>query len=248
MLALDEVWDPQNFGALLRTAYFLRCDKVVVCSKNSAPLSAVVSRASAGAMEVMQVYSTDNMMKFLDKSKENGWQVVGTDLSPRSVSLYDVPNTTPTILVLGNEGHGIRTNVLRRCDHLVRLGHSSMSAGGDDDGELSEAGGPSSEEGAPAEEGKGDGDGDGGDLQGLNMAPLEGSNEASSAEPRVLEMEVKEERGGRFARSIKRPVREHLGLEGSGGESAGDEAVDSLNVSVTGAIILHHFLASKKQF
>jgi len=75
VLALDEVWDPQNFGALLRTAYFLRCDKVVVCRKNSAPLSAAVSRASAGAMEVMQVYSTDNMMRFLDKSKENGWQV-----------------------------------------------------------------------------------------------------------------------------------------------------------------------------
>lgn len=75
MLALDEVWDPQNFGALLRTAFFLKCDKVVVCSKNSAPLSAAVSRASAGAMEVMKVYSTDNMMKFLDKSKDNGWQV-----------------------------------------------------------------------------------------------------------------------------------------------------------------------------
>jgi len=75
VLALDEVWDPQNFGALLRTAYFLKCDKVVVCSKNSAPLSPAVSRASAGAMEIMKVYSTDNMMKFLDKSKDNGWQV-----------------------------------------------------------------------------------------------------------------------------------------------------------------------------
>ncbi len=75
VLALDEVWDPQNFGALLRTAFFLKCDKVVVCSKNSAPLSPAVSRASAGAMEVMPVYSTDNMMKFLDKSRENGWQV-----------------------------------------------------------------------------------------------------------------------------------------------------------------------------
>ena len=49
--------------------------KVVICAKNSAPLSPSVSKASAGAMEVMTVYSTDNMMKFLDKSKENGWQV-----------------------------------------------------------------------------------------------------------------------------------------------------------------------------
>lgn len=75
VLALDEVWDPQNFGALLRTAYFLRCHQVVVCAKNSAPLSPAVSRASAGALELMPVYSTDNLMKFLDKSVENGWQV-----------------------------------------------------------------------------------------------------------------------------------------------------------------------------
>jgi len=75
VLALDEVWDPQNFGALLRTSYFLKCDKVVVCAKNSAPLSPVVSKASAGALEVMEVYSTDNLMKFLDKSRDNGWQV-----------------------------------------------------------------------------------------------------------------------------------------------------------------------------
>jgi 21S rRNA (GM2251-2'-O)-methyltransferase len=89
VLALDEVWDPQNFGALLRTAYFLRCDRVVVCSKNSAPLSPAVSRASAGAMEVMPVYSTDNMMKFLDKSRENGWQVRGScPLFPLSVQLH----------------------------------------------------------------------------------------------------------------------------------------------------------------
>jgi 21S rRNA (GM2251-2'-O)-methyltransferase len=75
ILALDEVWDPQNFGALLRTSHFLGIDGVVVCAKNSAPLSATVSKASAGAMEIIDVGSTENMMKFLDKSTENGWQV-----------------------------------------------------------------------------------------------------------------------------------------------------------------------------
>jgi 21S rRNA (GM2251-2'-O)-methyltransferase len=75
VLALDEVWDPQNFGALLRSSYFLGIDKVVVCAKNSAPLSPTVSKASAGAMEAMDVFSTRNMMKFLDKAKNNGWAV-----------------------------------------------------------------------------------------------------------------------------------------------------------------------------
>ena len=76
VLALDEVWDPQNFGALLRTSHFLGVDKVVVCAKNSAPLSPTVSKASSGALEIIEVSSTDNMMRFLDKSQENGWQVL----------------------------------------------------------------------------------------------------------------------------------------------------------------------------
>lgn len=79
VLALDEVWDPQNFGALLRTSHFLGVDKVVVCAKNSAPLSPTVSKASSGALEIIEVSSTDNMMRFLDKSQENGWQVTIID-------------------------------------------------------------------------------------------------------------------------------------------------------------------------
>lgn len=164
MLALDEVWDPQNFGSLLRTGQFFGLDQVVVCAKNSAPLGPTVSKASAGAMEVMipSLHSTNNLMKFLDDSKANGWQVVGTssaDLrdkyAPEPTSLYEMFTTPqemvhmeedrmaglealgegaeivmmrrgfdhnkPCILVLGNEGFGLRTNILRRCDLLVHI-------------------------------------------------------------------------------------------------------------------------------
>jgi len=128
VLALDEVWDPQNFGALLRTCHFLGVDNVVVCSKNSAPLSPTVSKASAGALEVMEVLSTDNMLRFLDKSQENGWQVVGTSLAKEALELNSLPLTLPTILVLGNEGHGVRTNILRRCTHLVKVSAAKNAA------------------------------------------------------------------------------------------------------------------------
>ena len=90
------MWDPQNFGALLRTAYFLRCDKVVVCSKNSAPLSGAVSKASAGALEVMPVYSTNNLMSFLDRSKENGWQVRYTPMY-RTEAMHLALNETVSV-------------------------------------------------------------------------------------------------------------------------------------------------------
>lgn len=148
------------------------------------------------------------------------------------MSLYEVPRTVPTILVLGNEGHGIRTNILRRCTHLVRLGQPL-------------AGGLGVSAGVDSEEGEAESPSD--DVVGVETVHAESTVE--DAAPVEVAMEVKEERGGRFARAIKRPVRVHLELESAedGDTGGSDEAVDSLNVSVTGAIILHHFLASKQQ-
>eukprot|EP01035_Chromulina_nebulosa_P019244 gene19244-25095_t len=125
VLALDEVWDPQNFGALIRTCHFLGLDGIVVCSKNSAPASPTVSKASSGALEATDIYSTINMMKFLDESAKSGWQIVGTALEGKTTSLVDLPLDKPTIVVLGNEGHGIRTNILNRCEYLLKLGSNN---------------------------------------------------------------------------------------------------------------------------
>lgn len=76
-LALDEVVDPQNLGAVLRSAHFLGVAGVVVCAKNSAPLSPVVSKASSGAMEAMRVHSVGVMHRFLARCVEEGWDVYG---------------------------------------------------------------------------------------------------------------------------------------------------------------------------
>lgn len=198
VLALDEVWDPQNFGALLRTSYFLGVEKVVVCAKNSAPLSPAVSKASAGAVEVMEnIYTTDNLMKFLDKSREAGWQVVGTALSDESMPLADLPVEQPTIVVLGNEGHGIRTNILRRCTHLVRI----------------------------------DGGGSNSDSGGI-VGSVDSMDSVEGSSGDVL-AGVESDAG---AGEMKK-----------GKSDAAAALVDSLNVSVTGGIILHHLLASLKQ-
>ena len=127
VVALDSITDPQNLGAILRSCHFLGAGGVILCTKNSSPLSPVVSKASAGALEIMPISEVNNMMRFLDSSKSNGWQVVGTSISDRAVELPRVPTTKPTILVLGNEGHGIRTNILNRCDHLVKIPRGNKS-------------------------------------------------------------------------------------------------------------------------
>ncbi|KAG9157709.1 hypothetical protein Leryth_021231 [Lithospermum erythrorhizon] len=120
-VALDEVTDPQNLGAIIRSAYFFGASGVVLCAKNSAPLSGVVSKASAGSLELVELRSCKNMMQFLTSSAENGWRVIGGSVSSRAVPLDEVAPGAPTILVLGSEGTGLRPLVERSCSQLVKI-------------------------------------------------------------------------------------------------------------------------------
>ncbi|KAL5729005.1 hypothetical protein ACHQM5_002019 [Ranunculus cassubicifolius] len=120
-VALDEVTDPQNLGAIIRSSYFFGAAGVVVCAKNSAPLSGVVSKASAGSLELMELRSCKNMMQFLTLSAENGWRVMGGSVSSRAIPLNEVQTGAPTVLVLGSEGKGLRPLVERSCTDLIRI-------------------------------------------------------------------------------------------------------------------------------
>ncbi|KAL6614544.1 hypothetical protein ACP70R_036814 [Stipagrostis hirtigluma subsp. patula] len=120
-IALDEVMDPQNLGAIIRSAYYFGAEGVVLCAKNSAPLSGVVSKASAGSLELIELLSCRNMMQFLSSSAENGWRVLGGTIARKAVPLSEVETGVPTILVLGSEGTGLRPLVERSCTHLVKI-------------------------------------------------------------------------------------------------------------------------------
>lgn len=126
-LVLDEVMDPQNFGAALRSAHFLGASGVLTCHRNSAPLSPVVSKASAGAMEAMPVHSAQNLPRTLAAAAAAGWQVIGATSDPTSINCLDMSVTQPTLLVLGNEGVGLRTTVRNVCQELVKIdtGHAA---------------------------------------------------------------------------------------------------------------------------
>lgn len=148
-LVLDEVVDPQNLGALLRSAYFLGGTKssnqnnigILVCSKNSAPPSPVVSASSAGALEVVDVHSTSNLPRTLNQARDDGFRIIGASASvpssnsngavpedaPPLYDLQDLPisdpdgDNRPILLVLGSEGHGLRTLVAKACTEFVRI-------------------------------------------------------------------------------------------------------------------------------
>ncbi|KAI8576183.1 hypothetical protein K450DRAFT_258022 [Umbelopsis ramanniana AG] len=135
-LALDEIQDPQNLGSILRTAYFFAVDGVVICTKNSAPLSNIVSRVSAGALECMDIHSTKQLPKFLQASKQNGWTIIGAEGQDAQSgfgqekyqnlkTMIHAENASmlkkPRVLVLGNEGIGLRKNVQTSCDYFLGI-------------------------------------------------------------------------------------------------------------------------------
>ncbi|KXZ51241.1 hypothetical protein GPECTOR_13g728 [Gonium pectorale] len=121
-LALDEVVDPQNLGAVVRSAYCLGAAGVLACSRNCAPLSPVVSKASAGALEALPLHSCRNLPRTLLDARDNkGWAVLGAAAGGGSQPVGAVRVSGPTILVLGSEGFGLRTNVRRACTGLVRV-------------------------------------------------------------------------------------------------------------------------------
>ena len=143
-VALDEVVDPQNFGAILRSAYFLGSGssqevRVLVCGKNSSPPTPVASASSAGAMELMDVMSVRNMPEALGRAKEEGWRVLGASLGGggegESRGMGEWDKDVPTVLVMGNEGKGMRNLVERACEGFVMIeggGEANVEGGGVD--------------------------------------------------------------------------------------------------------------------
>ncbi|MBS2034023.1 23S rRNA (guanosine(2251)-2'-O)-methyltransferase RlmB [bacterium] len=120
VLALDGVQDPGNFGALLRTAEGAGAQGVVVSAAGSCPLSATVSKASAGADAYLKVARHPRLDKVLGELADEKIQVVATT-PDADLNYWELDWKRPSVLVLGAEGSGISESVLRRCTHRVRL-------------------------------------------------------------------------------------------------------------------------------
>ncbi len=120
VVVLDGVEDPHNLGAVIRTAEASQASGVVVPERHSAPLSATVVKASAGASAYLPVVRAKNLVTAIDKLKERGLWVVGVDAAG-STDWTGFDYTVPVALVLGGEHHGLRRLVREHCDVLVRL-------------------------------------------------------------------------------------------------------------------------------
>jgi 23S rRNA (guanosine2251-2'-O)-methyltransferase len=120
IVALDQVQDPRNLGAVCRSAEFAGAVGVIVPERRSAAVTAVTCKASAGAVEHLQVAHVRNLADWLAEAKAAGFWIWGADADARSAP-WSVDLKGPTVLVLGGEGKGIRPRVAAACDDLVAL-------------------------------------------------------------------------------------------------------------------------------
>lgn len=120
LLALDQIQDPHNLGALLRTADAAGVHGVLTPDRRSAPLSGTVAKVSAGAISYVNVSRVTNLSRALLSIKESNIWVVGLD-GEASESLYDLDLSIPLVMVLGNEGSGLRRLTRQHCDFLAHL-------------------------------------------------------------------------------------------------------------------------------
>ena len=121
LVALDQVTDPQNLGAIVRSAVTLGLDGVIVPKHRAAGITGAVVRASAGATEHASIARVTNLQRTLLSLSESGMEIVGLDTAG-DVELRElVPNESGRVLVVGSEGKGLRRMVRQRCDIVVHI-------------------------------------------------------------------------------------------------------------------------------
>ncbi len=120
VLILDEIKDPHNLGALIRTAECAGAHGVIIPKHHSASITTTVTKTSAGATEHIAVAEVTNIVNTIEILKEKGYWVVGMD--EKAEKLYtEVDYKSAIAVVVGNEGRGIRRLVQEHCDFVVKI-------------------------------------------------------------------------------------------------------------------------------
>lgn len=120
IVMLDQITDPQNVGAIFRSALAFGARGIVVQDRHSPALAGALAKAAVGATERLPHARVTNLSRALEALAEAGWRAVGLD-GATDVDLADALDGGPTVLVMGSEGDGIRRLVAEHCDVLARI-------------------------------------------------------------------------------------------------------------------------------
>lgn len=120
LLMLDQVTDPGNVGAILRSAAAFGARGVILQERRAPRLSGALAKAAAGAVDVLPVARVVNLSRALEQLSDLGWRAVGLDGGAER-DLSEVIDGRPVVLVLGSEGEGVRRLVAEHCDETARI-------------------------------------------------------------------------------------------------------------------------------
>ena len=121
VLMLDSIYDPQNLGAILRSAECFGVDAVIYSKNRGTDITPVVSKTSSGATEYVPIIKVSNLAESLKPFKEEGYWVVCSAVGEGSQSIYDFQFPEKSILILGSEGEGVQKILSRNSDFFVTI-------------------------------------------------------------------------------------------------------------------------------
>lgn len=120
LLILDEITDPHNLGAIIRSAEAFGVHGIIIPKRRAVGVNATVVKTSAGAVEHMRIAKVSNINNTIRDLKERGLWIVGTDVNAEK-SFEELNYDFPVAFVIGNEGKGVSKLVLQNCDFVVKI-------------------------------------------------------------------------------------------------------------------------------
>ncbi len=123
---LDEIQDPQNMGAIIRSAYFLGIQGIIIPKRRTVPLNKTVAKCASGALEYLPVAEVTNLARTIEKLKKSQFWIIGIDAKGER-PCFDMDFKEPTALIIGGENKGIRPLIKKSCDVSISIPMANLS-------------------------------------------------------------------------------------------------------------------------